>query len=85
MSQDYSEEIYPYHLNQRGDLFMKPTKTKKGAAKRFKITSSGKILRKGGYSSHLKEKKSGSRNRRHEEPELVSPADRKRLVKLLNK
>lgn len=32
-------------------------KTKKGAAKRFKITSSGKLLKRGGYSSHLKKKK----------------------------
>lgn len=59
------------------------TKTKKGAAKRFKITSSGKLLKRGGYDSHLKQKKSKSRIRRHNEPTLVASGDKKRLLKLL--
>jgi len=59
------------------------TKTRKGAAKRFKITSTGKLLKRGGYNSHLKQKKSKSRIRRHKEPTLVAPGDKKRILKML--
>ena len=58
-------------------------KTKKGAKKRFKITSTGKILKRGGNSSHLKKKKSKSRLRRQKELSIVSKGDRKRLKKVL--
>ncbi len=58
-------------------------KVKKGATKRFKKTSTGKILKKGGYSSHLKKNKSKSRQRRQKEPTLVSAGDKKRLLKLI--
>jgi len=58
-------------------------KIKKGASKRFKKTAAGKLLRRGGYSSHLKEKKGKSRLRRQKEPREVSPADKKRLVKFI--
>ena len=59
------------------------SKTKKGAAKRFKVTSTGKLLWRGGHSSHLKKNKSKSRLRRQKEPNLVSKGDKKRLVKIL--
>jgi large subunit ribosomal protein L35 len=58
-------------------------KVKKGATKRFKKTSTGKLLKKGGYSSHLKKNKSKSRQRRQKEPTLLSTGDRKRLAKLI--
>ena len=60
------------------------SKTKKGAAKRFKITSSGKLLRTGGNSSHLKQKKSKSRMRRQKEPKILSKGDAKRISKILS-
>ena len=59
------------------------SKTKKGAAKRFKVTSTGKLLKRGGHSSHLKKNKSKSRIRRQKEPNIVSDGDKKRLVKIL--
>ncbi|OGY29595.1 MAG: 50S ribosomal protein L35 [Candidatus Woykebacteria bacterium RIFCSPHIGHO2_12_FULL_45_10] len=58
-------------------------KKKKGAKKRFSITASGKVMRRRGYSSHLKDKKSGSRLRRQAEPQIASAGDSKRLKKLL--
>lgn len=59
-------------------------KTKKGAAKRFKITSSGKLLKRGGYSSHLKKKKNKRRIRRQKELSTLSQGDKKRLAKLIS-
>ncbi|OGY28575.1 MAG: 50S ribosomal protein L35 [Candidatus Woykebacteria bacterium RIFCSPHIGHO2_12_FULL_43_10] len=58
-------------------------KTRESAEKRFKMTSSGKLLRGHAYSSHLKTKKRNSRVRRQHEPTEVSPADKTRLVRLL--
>ncbi|MEX0616765.1 MAG: 50S ribosomal protein L35 [Candidatus Woykebacteria bacterium] len=58
-------------------------KTKKGAAKRFKLTAKGHILKKGGYSSHLKEKKSNRRLRKQKEPTRLVKGDKKRIIKLL--
>ena len=59
------------------------SKTKKGAAKRFKVTSTGKLLKRGGHSSHLKKNKSKSRTRRQKEPTTVASGDKKRLVEIL--
>ncbi len=59
-------------------------KTKKAAKKRFKLTSTGKILRKGGLSSHLKEHKSSRRLRSQLEPKLVAGPDKKKIKRLLN-
>ncbi|HSX57925.1 MAG TPA: 50S ribosomal protein L35 [Candidatus Saccharimonadales bacterium] len=59
-------------------------KTKKAAKKRFKLTSTGKILRKGGLSSHLKEHKSARRLRSQLEPKLVAGPDKKKIKRLLN-
>ena len=43
---------------------MPKIKTHRGAAKRIKISGSGKILRKNASASHLLEKKSRTRKRR---------------------
>lgn len=61
----------------------KKVKTHKIAAKRFKISSRGKIFKTHGNSSHLKLKKSKSRLRRQKEPTLVSKADEKKIKRLL--
>ncbi len=58
-------------------------KTKKSAAKRFKKTKSGKILRRHQMASHLKTKKSPSRLRRQKQTEIVSKFDKKRIERLL--
>ena len=58
-------------------------KTKKAAAKRFKLTRRSKILRRHQMASHLKSKKSKSRIRRHAQVAKVSAQDRKRIARLL--
>lgn len=58
-------------------------KTKKAVKKRFILTKTGKVLRKGGLSSHLKEHKSSRRLRAQKEPKLSSPSDVKMLKRLL--
>lgn len=60
-------------------------KTKKGAKKRFTITSTGKILRKHGLSSHHKDVKNSSRLRRQAEPAEVKGKQKVALTRLLGK
>jgi len=60
-------------------------KTKKAAKKRFTVTATGKILHKGGLSSHLKEHKSARRLRAQKEPKLVVAAEEKMIKRLLGK
>ncbi len=62
---------------------MPKMKTKRSAAKRFKITGSGKIRRFRAFNSHIKTKKPSKRIRRLRKPALVSPADEKRVRALL--
>lgn len=62
---------------------MPKQKTKRGAAKRFKVTASGKILRWRGWKSHLLEWKSPRRKRQLRKATQVSKADRKRIRRLL--
>lgn len=58
---------------------MPKMKTHRGAAKRFKVTGSGKIKRGRAFASHLTGKKSSSRKRRLRKSTLVQPADMKRV------
>lgn len=62
---------------------MPKMRTKRGAAKRFKVTASGKIKRRKGWKSHLLETKPPKRKRHLREGTLVSKADRKRIKRLL--
>ena len=62
---------------------MPKMKTDKGAAKRFKITGTGKIMRRKAFRSHILEKKSSVRTRRlAREPEVI-PADRRQVKRML--
>lgn len=58
-------------------------KTHRGAAKRFKITGTGKILRNTQGRRHLLESKSPARKRRLEGSRLVSASDSKRVKNML--
>jgi len=58
-------------------------KTKKAAAKRFKITASGKILRGRQMASHLKEAKSKSAKTRYKQIAYVSKPEKKRIERLI--
>lgn len=62
---------------------MPKMRTKRGAAKRFKATASGKIKRRKGWKSHLLEWKSPKRRRRLRQSALVSKADARRIKRLL--
>ena len=58
-------------------------KTHRGAAKRFKITATGKILRMHSGKRHLLGTKKANRMRRLKKLMLVSPADAKNVHKML--
>lgn len=54
---------------------MPKMKTHSGAAKRFKVTGTGKIKRRKAYKSHILEEKSPTRKRRLGRATVVSKAD----------
>jgi large subunit ribosomal protein L35 len=54
---------------------MPKLKTHRGAAKRFRLTGSGKIRRNKAYASHILTKKSPKRKRNLRKGGLVSKAD----------
>ncbi len=62
---------------------MPKIKTKKGAAKRFKLTASGKIKRKKAFTSHILTKKSQTRKRNLRQDGLISDADKKSISVLI--
>jgi large subunit ribosomal protein L35 len=62
---------------------MPKMKTHRGAAKRFKSTSSGKFKRGKAYKSHILTKKSTKRKRKLDTPTLVSDSDQKRVAAML--
>ena len=64
---------------------MPKMKTKRGAAKRFKVTGSGKIKRKKAYKSHILTKKSRKRKRALRKSTLVSDSDIGRVRRMLVK
>jgi large subunit ribosomal protein L35 len=62
---------------------MPKMKTKSGVKKRFKLTATGKIKRNHCNHNHLLTKKSAKRKRHLRQGDLVAPADRKRLLRML--
>lgn len=62
---------------------MPKIKTNKGAAKRFKITGTGKIKRPKGYANHILTKKSTKRKRSLRKADIVNASDRKAIIKLI--
>ncbi|MFQ5740190.1 MAG: 50S ribosomal protein L35 [Acidobacteriota bacterium] len=59
-------------------------KTKRAAAKRFKVTGSGKIVKRGSHHSHILTKKSSKRKRGLNRWSLLSDPDQKRAKAMLN-
>lgn len=59
-------------------------KTNKSAAKRFKVTGTGKILRRHSHARHILTKKARKRVRKLVDSALVSKSDFKRVKKMLN-
>ena len=62
---------------------MPKMKTHRGAAKRFKITGSGKIKKSKAYKSHLLESKTSKRKRGLRKAEIISPGDERRVKRML--
>lgn len=62
---------------------MPKLKTHRGAAKRFKVTATGKIKRGKGYKSHLLTSKSSKRMRNLRTSTLVNERDLDGIKKLL--
>ena len=62
---------------------MPKIKTNRGAAKRFKVTSSGKVKRKKAFTRHILTKKSTARKRGLRKGGLVSPEDSSRIKKMI--
>ena len=59
-------------------------KTKRAAAKRFKLTGRGKVRRRQAFKSHILTKKSAKRKRHLRKGALASHADERRLALLLS-
>jgi len=55
-------------------------KSHRGAAKRFRKTSSGKIKRQHAYGAHILTSKTRRRKRRLRKPGLVAKGDARRLA-----
>ena len=62
---------------------MPKMKTHRGAAKRFKITGTGKIRRRRAFMNHILEKKPSTRTRRLKRETEVSGSDAKQVKRLL--
>ena len=64
---------------------MPKNKTHSGAKKRFRVTGSGKLMKEQANKRHLLEHKSSRRTRRLSVDQVLSPADSKKVNKLLGR
>ena len=62
---------------------MPKMRTKRGAAKRFKLTGTGRVKRSRAFKSHILTKKHPKRKRRLRQATTVAPADERRITRLL--
>lgn len=62
---------------------MPKMKTKRGAAKRFKLTGSGQIKRSKAFTSHILTKKTTKRKRNLRKSALVNSTDIKGIRRIL--
>ncbi len=62
---------------------MPKIKTNRAAAKRFRVTASGKVKRNKGFKSHLLSSKGKKRKRRLRQATLVSAAETKKIRRLI--
>ncbi len=62
---------------------MPKMKTRRGAAKRFKLTGSGKLRRRRAYLRHILSTKTRKQKRTLRQATLVSGADAKAIRKLI--
>jgi large subunit ribosomal protein L35 len=62
---------------------MPKMKSHRGAAKRFKVTGSGKLQRHKAYASHILESKSPKRKRNLRKSAIATSADEKRIKQII--
>jgi large subunit ribosomal protein L35 len=64
---------------------MPKMKTDKGAAKRVKVTGSGRLRRRHAFLNHILEKKSANRKRRLGSSADIAPADARQIKRLIGR
>ena len=64
---------------------MPKAKTHSGASKRFRVTGTGKLMRRRANRNHLLEHKSSKRTRRLFNEVALTPSDHSRIKKLLGR
>ena len=64
---------------------MPKMKTHSGAGKRFRLTGTGKVMRRRANRAHYPEHKSSTRTRRLKDEVTLSPPDAKKMKRLLGK
>jgi large subunit ribosomal protein L35 len=62
---------------------MPKMKTKRGAAKRFKLTAGGRVKRRKAYHTHILTKKDTKRKRNLRQATMASAADEGRVKRML--
>ena len=62
---------------------MPKMKTRRGAAKRFKVTGSGRIKRNKANHSHMLIRRSKSAKRKMRKPDLVDASETKRVRRMI--
>jgi large subunit ribosomal protein L35 len=62
---------------------MPKIKTRRGAAKRFKVTGTGKVRRKHAYLRHILSSKTRKQKRHLRQPTLVAASDVKAIKRLI--
>ena len=68
--------------NQGATTTMPKIRTHRGTAKRLRVTSTGKVMRRKAFRSHLLEHKSAKRKRQYRTQHEVSPSDRRKVIRL---
>jgi large subunit ribosomal protein L35 len=64
---------------------MPKMKTHSGASSRFRVTGTGKIMRRRANRRHLLEHKTSTRTRRLKNEVTLAPADTKKMKRLLGR
>jgi len=77
------EPLIKGNESQYKEIKMPKLKTNRSAAKRFKITGTGKIVRHHAKSAHIKTKKSPKLKRYLRSSEIVKNPDEKRIYRML--
>lgn len=62
---------------------MPKMKPHSGASKRFRVTGTGKIMRRRANRAHLLEHKTSRRTRRLNDEVVLAPADNRRISRML--